>query len=85
MPNILKRIGQVLENRKNVHFEDLEIILLFFGYTKSQPRSGSSHFSFRKKGSCPITIPMKRPHIGEIYVSKVIEMIGLEEWYDENK
>mgnify|MGYP001766252196 CR=1 FL=1 len=85
MPNILKRVGSILQNRKNVSFKDLEKILLYFGYKEGQPSGGSSHYVFRKQGKTPITVPYKRPHVGSLYVSNIIELLGLEEWYEAQK
>ena len=38
------------------------------------PRSGSSHYTFRKPGYYPITIPKNEP-IKKIYVEKVRKVI----------
>lgn len=51
-----------------------QLVLISFGYRKCSPRSGSSHYTFRKDGKMPITIPKKRP-IKEVYVRKVKEII----------
>ena len=38
------------------------------------PRSGSSHYTFRKVGCCPITIP-KHKTIKKVYVELVKEIV----------
>jgi predicted RNA binding protein YcfA (HicA-like mRNA interferase family) len=84
MPTIIKRVGSILQNRKNVSFEELEKILLYFGYTKSQRGRGSSHYTFRKKGMTPITVPKKRPHVNEHYVGNIIKLLELEDWHEKH-
>ena len=39
----------------DMRFEELQKILESYGYEMQSPRSGSSHFSFRKKGKAVIT------------------------------
>lgn len=63
-----KLIKKILNNPKNVRFEDLDKLLKAFGYDVKQPRKGSSHFVYRKKGAMPITVPYKRPFVKEAYV-----------------
>jgi hypothetical protein len=43
----------------------------------SAPRSGSSHYTFRKEGCAPITIPKHEP-IKKVYVLMVKEVIESE-------
>ena len=47
------------------------------------PRSGSSHYTFRKKGCMPITIPKHEP-IKIVYVEMVKQIVESEERNDEN-
>lgn len=47
------------------------------------PRSGSSHFTFRKAGCQPITIPRHEP-IKKVYVEMVKQIVESEEKNDEN-
>ena len=46
------------------------------------PRGGSSHYTFRKIGNTPITIPKHEP-IKKIYVKKVTDLILKEEKHNE--
>ena len=43
------------------------------GYEMSAPRSGSSHYTFRKQGCMPITVPKHEP-IKKVYVEMVKQM-----------
>lgn len=47
------------------------------------PKSGSNHYTFRKAGKNPITIPKNEP-IKTIYVKMVREIIESEETDNEN-
>lgn len=42
------------------------------------PRSGSSHYTFRKIGCVPITIPKREP-IKRVYVEMVRQIVESEE------
>ena len=47
------------------------------------PRSGSSHYTFRKSGCNPITIPKHEP-IKKVYVEIVKQDVESEAGNDEN-
>ena len=49
----------------------------------SAPKGGSSHYTFRKFGSMPITIPKHNP-IKKVYVEKVKLVIESEEKDNES-
>ncbi len=72
---LLKRI-QALD--KNLRFDEVRKILESMGYTMDSPAGGSSHATFRKPGSQPITIPRHNP-IKRIYIVLVKEAIEREE------
>lgn len=63
---------------KDLRFDELRNVLEEYGYTMKSPGSGSSHYTFRKKGKTPITIPKHEP-IKKIYVLMVKEVIESEE------
>lgn len=56
-----KLIANILAENKNLRFEDLKKALIKIGYTMEQPHGGSSHYTFRKTGCLPITIPKQQP------------------------
>ena len=72
---LLKRICSL---SADVRFEELEKILTAYGYTKFVPSGGSSHYTFRKDGKPPITIPKHTP-IKAVYVRLVKDIIESEE------
>ncbi len=49
-----------------------------YGYTMFTPRGGSSHYTFRKPGHQPITIPKHKP-IKKVYVEMVKEIVESED------
>jgi hypothetical protein len=71
-----KLLERIRNNPKTVTFEELDKILVRSGYEKRQPGGGSSHYTFRKKGKLPLTIPKKSPYVKEEYVKLVIEALG---------
>ena len=83
MSKKVKTIGKIINNSKNVPFEELNKILGWFGYVRSQPNKGSSHYIYQK-GDISITVPFKRPHVGVHYVKEVIRLLDLEVWYEKN-
>lgn len=62
----------------DMRFEELQKILESYGYEIQSPRSGSSHFSFRKKGRAVITIPKHKP-IKKVYIKLVKNIVESEE------
>lgn len=63
---------------KDVRFDELKQILEVYGYHGRRPGSGISHWTFRKQGKAPITIPMDEP-IKLAYVKAVKSIIESEE------
>ena len=68
---------------KDLRFEELRNVLESYGYEMNAPRSGSSHYTFRKKGCMPITIPKHEP-IKKVYVEMVRQVVESEEMKHEN-
>lgn len=76
-----KLIQAILNKKSNLRFEDLSAALIKIGYICEQPRGGSSHYTFRKDGCTPITLPKKKPPIDKVYIRLVSEAI--ERFYNE--
>ncbi len=68
-----KLLKSIRNNPSNVKFENLQKLLLHYGFTERQPRSGSSHFTYTKNETI-ITIPKKKP-VNKIYVKQVLKLI----------
>ena len=62
---------------RDLRFVELRKVLESYGYQMTAPRSGSSHYTFRKAGCMPITIPKHEP-IKKVYVMMVKEVVESE-------
>lgn len=69
-----KLLSRILSLSKDMRFDELRRVLESYGYTMTAPKSGSSHYTFRKQGRNPITIPKHEP-IKKIYVEMVREVV----------
>ena len=77
---LLKRIYSL---SKDFRFEELRKVLESYGYQMKAPKGGSSHYTFRKAGCQPITIPKHEP-IKKVYVEMVKQVVESEERNHEN-
>ena len=78
-----KLLTRISTLSKDIRFDELRKVLESYGYEMNTPRSGSSHYTFRKKGCMPITIPKHEP-IKKVYVEMVKQIVESEERNDEN-
>ena len=69
-----KLIADILREDAHLRFEDLCKALEKMGYTAHQPRSGSSHYTFRKADHMPITIPRHQP-LNKAYIAMVADIV----------
>ncbi|MBQ2734794.1 MAG: type II toxin-antitoxin system HicA family toxin [Clostridia bacterium] len=72
-----KLLQKILSLSKDMRFDELRRVLESYGYEMNAPRSGSSHYTFRKAGCQPITIPKHEP-IKKVYVQMVKEIVESE-------
>jgi predicted RNA binding protein YcfA (HicA-like mRNA interferase family) len=77
---LLNRIGTLA---RDLRFDELRKVLESYGYEMTTPRSGSSHYTFRKAGCQPITIPKHEP-IKKVYVEMVRDVVESEAAHNEN-
>lgn len=75
-----KRIKKLFQNPKTVPFKELDKVLKDAGFTLRQPGSGSSHCIFTKD-EVQISVPFRRPFVKEVYIKRVLELLGGE--YEE--
>lgn len=73
-----KLLERICSLSKDMRFEELRKVLESYGYTMNAPKGGSSHYTFRKPGKQPITIPRHEP-IKKVYVQMVKDIIEIEE------
>lgn len=78
-----KLLDRVRKLSPDLRFEELKKILESYGYEMYAPRGGSSHYTFRKAGYQPITIPRHKP-IKKVYVEMVREVVEREEVANAN-
>lgn len=72
-----KLLARIKALSNDLRFAELRKVLESYGYEMSAPRGGSSHYTFRKKGCNPITIPRHEP-IKRVYVELVREVVEHE-------
>lgn len=73
-----KRVKKIFQNPKAVPFKELDRVLKDFGFEVRQPKSGSSHYVYTKE-EIQISVPYRRPYVKEVYVKRVLEIIGGEQ------
>ncbi len=69
-----KLIADILALNPNLRFEELSKALCRVGYTMNQPKGGSSHYTFRKQGCMPVTLP-KQSTMNKVYIELVAEAV----------
>ena len=69
-----KLISEILKVNKNLRFDDLVKALVKMGYTQHQPKGGGSHYTFRKPGKMPVTLPKSNP-MNKTYIEMVRDII----------
>lgn len=72
-----KLLLRICNLSKDLRFDELRKVLESYGYVMNAPKSGSSHFTFRKMGCQPITIPKHEP-IKKVYVEMVKQIVESE-------
>lgn len=78
-----KLLQKILSLSNDIRFNELQKILESYGYKITKPKGGSSHYTFRKPGYTPVTIPKHEP-IKKVYVRMVKQIIESEENNNEN-
>lgn len=78
-----KLIAQLYNTSKEFRFDELRKILEKYGYEMKGAGSGSSHFTFRKQGCNPVTIPKSNP-VKKAYIELVRQVVESEEKNNEN-
>lgn len=75
MTKLDKLFAEIVNNPKDVKFEDLDKVLKYYGFERRNPKGGSSHYTYFHS-SLPdiLTIPKNRP-IKAVYVKKAISAI----------
>ncbi|MBX3000670.1 MAG: type II toxin-antitoxin system HicA family toxin [Caldilineaceae bacterium] len=66
-----KLLQRFRNNPKTVRFEEVDTLLLQFGFTK---RQSGSHATY-KFGEHLITVPFRKPYILPVYVKNLLEIL----------
>ena len=78
-----KLLTRICTLPKNLRFDELRKELESYGYEMNAPKGESSHYTFRKPGCQPVTIPTHEP-IKKVYVEMVKQIVESEANNDEN-
>jgi len=78
-----KLLARICKLSKDIRFDELRKVLESYGYMMNSPRTGSSHYTFRKQGCQPITIPKNEP-IKRVYVEMIRQVVESEEKHEED-
>lgn len=78
-----KLLQRICTLSNDLRFDELRKVLESYGYEMYSPKGGSSHYTFRKHGCNPITIPKHEP-IKKVYVEMVKDIVESEADNDEN-
>lgn len=78
-----KLLQRICTLSQDLRFDELRRVLESYGYEMFSPKSGNSHYTFRKPGCHPITIPKHEP-IKKVYVEMVKDIAESEADNDEN-
>lgn len=78
-----KPLTRICSLSRDLRFDELRKVLESYGYKVNVPRNGSSHYTFRKSGCQPITIPKHEP-IKKVYVELVRQAVESEARNDED-
>lgn len=78
-----KLLTRIRTLSKDLRFDELRKVLESYGYKMNVPKSGSSHYTFRKPGCQPITIPKHEP-IKRTYVEMVKQVVESEDMKNED-
>ena len=68
-----KLLEKIRQNPRNVRFEQIDALLLSFGFEKRQK---GSHATYILAGIRPITVPFRKPFILPIYVKQILERLA---------
>jgi hypothetical protein len=69
-----KLLEKIKSNPQKIRFDEIDKILLSVGFTKRQPRRGSSHFTYTLN-ELIITIPYKRPYVKSRYIKEAVDLL----------
>jgi predicted RNA binding protein YcfA (HicA-like mRNA interferase family) len=82
MSKLEKLVALFLREPPDISVEEVISVLKEFGY--SERSVVGSHHTFVKLGARPITVPTTNGRrVKKVYIKRIIELLGLEEWYEQ--
>ncbi len=69
-----KELARIRRNKRSVRFEDLDKLLLYYGFERTQPRGGSSHFVYAL-GQYQLTVARHEPFIHFKTVQEALDIL----------
>lgn len=69
-----KRLQKIKQNPRHVRFDDLDRVLLSYGFERTQSGKGTSHYYYTL-GEHTLSIPYKRPFLKSVYVKKAVKIL----------
>ena len=77
MSKLERLIDKINSLQNDLRFEEIKKVLIYYGYSLSSKKG--SHFTFRKDGENPITIPVHgKAGIKKTYVEEIKKIIEKE-------
>lgn len=78
-----KALDKMRQNPRGVRFDEIDKVLLWYGFTQRQPRGGSSHYVYVPPDAVAalpevpprLTVPYKRPFIKQFYVKQMLAIV----------
>lgn len=70
-----KLLEHLRRNPGNVRFAELDRLLRWYGFECRQPRGGSSHYVYYRKGCPPLTVPRHRS-LKAVYVKQALALVA---------
>lgn len=73
-----KLLDRICELSNDLRFDEIRKVMESYGYELKGAGGGGSHFTFRKPGCAPITVPRQEP-IKLVYVKMIRDVVENEE------
>ena len=73
-----KLLDRILTLSPDLRFDEIRKVLESYGYVMHGTSGGSSHFTFRKPGCAPVTVPKNDP-VKKAYIELVKKAVENEE------
>jgi predicted RNA binding protein YcfA (HicA-like mRNA interferase family) len=73
-----KLIERLLRKPVDMRFDEVKVILEYFGFILDKQNQKGSHFVFFK-GDLQMTVPVHNHVVKRTYLQQIIELLGLEE------